>query len=128
MIPNGKLSRQRFLNLHGQNHPYAELYNVRVSEAVDPIKVASLQSDAVKKCDNVLNHPAPSARLKDASSIPYTFYVWVYFKDYLSMFEGREEVYQKVHAALEDAGLQVAAEALEVRNATPKKNGRPSKS
>lgn len=115
VIPNGQLSRQRFLNLHGPTNPYAEVFEVRISNETNPVKVVKLLSDAVGKCSMVLNSPKPSIRLKDGSTQPYTYYAWVFFPNYPSMFEGREELYTSIHEALLNAGLQASADVHEIK-------------
>lgn len=117
VIPNSKLSRQQFLNLHGSNHPYAQFFDVQVSNRHDPRIVADILTKAVMSCESVLDTPAPSARLKDGSTLPYTYYVWVYFKNYPSMFAGREEIYLEIDKALKLAGFEVATNMTEIRHA-----------
>ncbi|WP_353394306.1 mechanosensitive ion channel family protein [Ruegeria sp. HU-ET01832] len=116
VIPNGQLSRQRFLNLHGQNSPYAEVFEVQISNKADPTTIVNLLSDAVGKCSTVMKSPQPSIRLKNGSSQPYIYYAWVFFPNYPSMFQGREELYTNIHEALLNAGLEVSADVYEINS------------
>jgi len=47
-------------------------------------------------------------RLIDATTIPYTYMVWVRFPNYSSMFAGREQLFHEIHDALKDVGAQVS--------------------
>ena len=108
VIPNGELARQGFKNLHGSDHFYAPWYEIKVSAEVDPRFAKALLLDATLRCSKILRHPLPIVRLADASTIPYTYMVWVHFPNYLAMFAGREELFREIHYALKRAGIQIA--------------------
>ncbi len=116
VIPNGLLARQSFTNLHGPSHVFAPWYLVRVSGEADPQKVKAVLENAARRCNAVLDNPAPVARLIDGTTIPYTYMVWVHFQNYPVMFIGREELYCEIRHGLREAGLETAATIQEVRH------------
>jgi len=115
VVPNSQLARENFKNLYGSTHQFAPWYNVRVSGDADPAEIKKLLEHAALKCGAVLQEPAPIARLIDGTTIPYTYMVWVHFRNYPSMFVGREQLYSEIHYALRSAGLGVASEIQEIR-------------
>lgn len=115
VMPNGQLARQSFTNLHGPNHLYAPWYFIRISGEADPTQITKILETAARQCGTVLSDPAPVARLTDGEKVPYTYMVWVHFRNYPSMFAGREELYTEIRAALLNAGLQLASDIQEVR-------------
>jgi small-conductance mechanosensitive channel len=115
VIPNGELARQGFKNLHGPDHYFAPWYEIRIPAEVDPRFAKALLLEAALRCDKVLKHPLPVVRLTDASTVPYTYMVWVHFPNYPAMFVGREELHREVHYALTRAGIQTAPEIHEIR-------------
>ena len=114
VIPNGELARQGFKNLHGHDHFFAPWYEIKIPAEVDPRFAKALLLEAALRCDKVLKHPVPVVRLTDASTVPYTYMVWVHFPNYPAMFVGREELHREVHYALTRAGIQTAPEIHEV--------------
>ena len=72
---------------------------------MDPRLAKALLLEAALKCQNVLKNPLPVVRITDASTIPYTYMVWVHFRNYPAMFAGREELFREVHYALKSAGI-----------------------
>ncbi len=113
VIPNGMLAGERFVNLHGPTYVYAPWYLVKLSAEVDPKVAKSLLLEAALKCSSVLKKPLPIVRIMDASTLPYTYMVWVHFANYPAMFVGREELFREVHYALKRAGIQVAPDIQE---------------
>ena len=114
VIPNGELARQGFKNLHGSDHLFAPWYEIKIPAEVDPRFAKALLLEAALRCDKVLKHPLPVVRLLDASTIPYTYMVWVHFPNYPAMFAGREELHREVHYSLSRAGIQAAPEIHEI--------------
>ncbi len=120
VIPNGELAGQGFKNLHGPTHLYAPWYLIKVPSEIDPRMAKALLLEAALRCSNVLRDPLPVVRLNDASTVPYTYMVWVHFRNYPAMFAGREELFREVHYALKSAGIQIAPDIKEwhIRRAT----------
>ena len=114
VIPNGELAGQGFKNLHGSDHLFAPWYEIKIPAEVDPRFAKALLLEAALRCDKVLKQPLPVVRLIDASTVPYTYMVWVHFPNYPAMFAGREELYREVHYALNRAGVQAAPEVQEI--------------
>jgi small-conductance mechanosensitive channel/CRP-like cAMP-binding protein len=114
VIPNGELARQGFKNLHGSGHLFAPWYEIKIPAEVDPRFIKALLLEAVLRCDKVIRHPLPVVRLLDASTVPYTYMVWVHFSNYPAMFAGREQLYREIHYALNRAGIQIAPEIHEI--------------
>lgn len=115
VIPNARLASQGFKNLHGQHHRYRPWYFVKIPAEVDPRLAKELLLEAVYNCKHNLKYPAPVVRLIDASSLPYTYMVWVHFANYPAMFRGREELYREIHYVLARAGVTPAVEVQEWR-------------
>jgi CRP-like cAMP-binding protein len=67
------------------------------------------------RCESVLKFPNPIVRLADASSVPYSYMVWVHLKNYPAMFRGREELFREIHRGLQEAGIEVAPQVQEMR-------------
>lgn len=106
VIPNGALAGQGFKNLHGSDHRFSPWYEIKVPAEVDPRFAKALLLDAAVNCKQVLKNPLPIVRLMDASTVPYTYMVWVHFPNYKSMFAGREELFREIHHAFKKAGVQ----------------------
>lgn len=115
VIPNSRLAGEAFKNLHGGRHLYAPWYFVKIPAEVDPRFATALLLDAAMRCESVLKIPNPVVRLADASSVPYSYMVWVHLKNYPAMFRGREELFREVHRGLREAGIGVAPEIHELR-------------
>ncbi|MCB2181898.1 MAG: mechanosensitive ion channel family protein [Desulfobulbaceae bacterium] len=115
IIPNAKLAGQGFKNLHGDHHLYRPWYYVKIPAEVDPRFAKELLLEAVLKCKYVLKKPAPIVRLTSASTLPYTYMLWVSFANYPAMFRGREELYREIHYVLQRAGVTPSPEIHEWR-------------
>lgn len=108
VIPNSDLAKQGFKNLHGFDHVYSPWYEVKIQAEVDPRLAQALLLEAALRCNKILKHPLPLVRLIDATTVPYTYMIWVHFPNYVSMFAGREQLFQEIHYALKDVGAQVS--------------------
>ncbi|AGA90679.1 small-conductance mechanosensitive channel [Thioflavicoccus mobilis 8321] len=115
VIPNSQMAGQPLKNLHDEQHLFAPWYFVKIPAEVDPRFATALILDAALRCESVLKVPHPVVRLADASSIPYSYMVWVHLKNYPAMFRGREELYREIHWALRQAGISLAPEVNELR-------------
>lgn len=116
IIPNGVLAREAFKNLHGPDHLFAPWYEIKIPAEIDPKYAKALLSEAASRCENILKDPPPGVRLVNASTVPYTYMIWVNFPNYPAMFEGREELYREVHQVLKESGIHVAPEIHEIRS------------
>jgi small-conductance mechanosensitive channel len=116
IIPNAKLAGQGFKNLHGEHHRFQPWYYVNIPAEVDPRFAKELLLEAVLNCKTVLKKPAPIVRLTDASTLPYTYMVWVAFTNYPAMFRGREELYREIHYVLQRAGVTASPDIHEWRS------------
>ena len=110
VVPNGELAARGFKNLHGADHMFGPWYEVKIPAEVDPRFAKALLLEAALRCERVLKKPLPIVRLMDATSVPYTYMVWVYYPNYPAMFAGREELHREIHYALNRAGIQQAPE------------------
>ena len=115
VIPNSRLAGESFKNLHGENHLYAPWYFVKIPAEIAPRFATALLLDAAMRCESVLKIPNPIVRLADASSVPYSYMVWVHLKNYPAMFRGREELFREIHRGLQEAGIEVAPQVQEMR-------------
>lgn len=115
VIPNSRLAGESFKNLHAENHLYAPWYFVNIPAEIEPRFATALLLDAAMRCESVLKFPNPIVRLADASSVPYSYMVWVHLKNYPAMFRGREELFREIHRGLQEAGIEVAPQVQEMR-------------
>jgi CRP-like cAMP-binding protein len=109
------MAGERLKNLHDEHHPYSPWYFVKIPAEVDPRFATALLLDAAMRCESVLKIPNPVVRLADASSVPYSYMVWVHLKNYPAMFRGREELFREIHRGLRESGIEVAPEIQEFR-------------
>ncbi|MEO1091373.1 MAG: mechanosensitive ion channel domain-containing protein [Pseudomonadota bacterium] len=116
VIPNSVLARQGFRNLHGGNHVFSPWYLVRIPGEVDPRVATALLIEATLRCSRILNNPLPVVRLSDATTVPYTYMVWVHFPNYPAKFAGQEELFREIHYALKRAGVQTAPAIEEIHH------------
>ena len=108
IVPNSELARQSIKNLHGLDHVFSPWYMIKIAGDVDPRFIKALLLEAALRCDKTLKTPLPTVRLVSAATIPYTYMVWVHFKNYPQMFVGREELFREIHYSLKEVGIQVA--------------------
>ncbi len=114
VVPNSTLAQQRINNMHGNNHAYAQWYEIKISAEVDPRLAKALLLEAALRCDKLLPKPLPAIRLADATTVPYRYSLWVHFPNYMSMFAGREQLFREIHYTLKNAGIGIAPEIHEL--------------
>jgi small-conductance mechanosensitive channel len=105
IVPNSIVSRDTIHNLSRPESTYALWMTVAVDSAFPPDLVRRLLTEATLSCSAVLTDPMPSINLSDASGNPYTYTVYVYFRDFLSHYRGKNDLYMAIHQRLERAGL-----------------------
>lgn len=115
VVPNAQMAGQAFKNLYDHQHLFAPWYFIKVPAEVDPRFATSLILEAAMRCESVLKMPPPVVRLADASSVPYSYMVWVHLKNYPAVFRGREELFREIHWALQRVGIGLAPEVHELR-------------
>jgi small-conductance mechanosensitive channel/CRP-like cAMP-binding protein len=115
VVPNSRMAGEPLKNLHDDRHLYAPWYFVKIPAEVDPRFATALLLDAAMRCEAVLRFPSPVVRLADASSIPYSYMVWVHLKNYPAMFRAREELFREIHRGLREAGIEVSPQVRELR-------------
>jgi small-conductance mechanosensitive channel/CRP-like cAMP-binding protein len=115
IIPNGRLAGESIRNLHGDGHVYAPWYFVKIPAEVEPRFATALLLEAALRCESVLKFPSPVVRLADATTVPYSYMVWISLKNYPAMFRAREELFREIHRGLHQAGIEVAPEVHELR-------------
>ncbi|MTW21600.1 mechanosensitive ion channel family protein [Allochromatium palmeri] len=115
VIPNSRMASESLKNLHGDQHLFAPWYFVKIPSEVDPRFATALILDAALRCESVLKFPHPIVRLADATTVPYSYMVWVHLRNYPAMFRGREELFREIHWALQRAGIGLAPEVREMR-------------
>nr|WP_206171764.1 mechanosensitive ion channel family protein [Thiorhodococcus mannitoliphagus] len=115
IIPNASMAGQAIKNLHDDKHLYAPWYFVKLPAEVEPRFASALLLEAALRCESVLKFPYPVARLADATTIPYSYMVWVHLRNYQTMFRAREELFREIHISLQNAGIETAPEVHELR-------------
>ncbi len=116
VVPNSKLAGQRFEVLSEPTPRYAPIHYVKVSADLAPDYATTLLRNAVLRCPAVLANPPPVVRLVDATTVPYTYLVWVSFAGYIEMFHGRELMFHEIDAALREIGAEPAPPVTEFRS------------
>ena len=114
VIPNSELAGQSFKNMHALAHPHAPWYLIKLPAEVDPRFAKALLLEAALRTKRVLKQPYPIVRIADATTIPYTYMIWVHFSDYPSMFAGREELFREIHYLLKSSGIHISADIKEL--------------
>ncbi len=115
VVPNSRFAGQPFENLNEPTGVFAPWYEVRIPADVPPAYALMLLREAVLRCKHVLPSPAPVVRLADATTVPYTYLVWVHFANYPSMFRGREEIFREIDTALRGVDVEPAPDIAELR-------------
>lgn len=113
IVPNSQLASVRVENLSGPVPHYSPWYMLKVPVELEPVHATNLILEAALRCKFVLRDPAPTVRLMDATSKPYTYAVWVSFENYPSMFRGREQLFQEIDRALRSVGVTPSAPITE---------------
>ncbi|MEO1379667.1 MAG: hypothetical protein AAFU69_04845 [Pseudomonadota bacterium] len=121
IIPNSVLAKQTYRNLHGADHAYAPWYTVTLPVDINPRLAKALLLDLALKCKSALKSPLPSVRLADSTTVPYRYSMRVHYRDYASVFPGREEFFRSMHYALRETGIQNAPFIQEMRVQRTKK-------
>lgn len=114
VLPNRTASGISVHNYSKPTRTYAGWYTVQVDQRHDPHTVRQLLLEAALGCGSVRKNPAPVANLQDASKNPYTYVVYVRFKDYPSHFAGRNDLYLNIHTYLTRAGIGSAEDSLRI--------------
>ena len=115
VVPNSRFAGQTFENMNEPTGSFAPWYEVRIPADVPPAYALMLLREAVLRCKHVLPSPAPVVRLADATTIPYTYLVWVHFANYPAMFRGREEIFREIDTALRGVDVEPAPDIAEFR-------------
>lgn len=118
VMPNRTASGIAVHNYSKPTRTYAMWYEVKVDARHEPATVRQLLLEAALGCAAVKKSPSPAVNLADASSNPYTYVVYVRFKDYPSHFAGRTDLYLNIHTYLTRAGIGTAAVKYEVSTET----------
>jgi len=113
-VPNGKLANQRIHNYSRPDRVHAVWYDIKLPAEIEPTTAKRLLTDAVTRCRYVLHEPPPTIRLADASTVPYSYMVYVHFANYLAMFPGRDAMFREIDAELRRLGVRPAAASREL--------------
>ncbi len=125
IVPNSVISRNSIHNLSRPEQKYSVWIKVDVDSAYPPELVRRLLTEAALSCETVLTDPMPSVNLADGSGNPFTYYIYVYFADFISHYRGKNDLYMAVHQRLERTGIapsstkySVATEEMSARHYT----------
>lgn len=117
IVPNSSIARNTVHNLSRPSRKYALWLTISVDSAYPPEQVRILLTEATLSCSAVLNEPMPSINLADASGNPYRYTVYVYFRDFISHYRGKNDLYMAIHQRLERAGIVPSSAKFEVATA-----------
>ncbi len=114
VVPNSYALQNVIHNYSRPSKLYAIWINVSVDRSYEPSVVRRLLLEAALTCDAVLEKPTPMVNVADATGNPIRYMVYVNFKDYLSHFTGRNDLYMNIYTVLSRAGISTASEKYEV--------------
>lgn len=113
-VPNSRLANQRIHNYTRPDPAHAVWYEMKLPAEIEPTTAKRILTDAVTRCRYVMHNPPPTIRLADASTIPYTYMVYVHFTNFLAMFPGRDALFREIDAEFRRMGVRPAAESQEL--------------
>lgn len=113
ILPNSQLARSRIHNYHRPEMTYAQWFPVLLPPEIEPTTAKRMLTDAVMRCRHVLTHPPPAIRLTDAGTVPYKYMVYVYFRDYMAMYPGRDALFREIDAELRRQNIRPGATSQE---------------
>jgi CRP-like cAMP-binding protein len=93
---------------------YAVWLTIAVDRSYEPSTVRRLLLEAALSCSAVRKDPTPVVNVSDASGNPIRYTVYVHFRDYVSHFAGRNDLYMNIYGFLGRAGVVTAADKYEV--------------
>ena len=114
IVPNNHAARSIIHNHDKTDSAYACWFSVSINTDV-PIKTARrLLLEAVVSCRAVLKNPPPSVLVGDATGQPFQYKIYVHFKDYLSHWAGKSELFENIQTHLSRCGISTATKKYEV--------------
>lgn len=114
VIPNNVAAGSIIHNYDEPEKPYAYWVTVSIDNAISSTTAVQLLTEAALTCKSVLAYPSPTIRIRDATSRPFKYIVYVYFIDYASHWAGRSDLYGRIEACLSRAGISPAAVKYEI--------------
>jgi len=109
VVPNNVAATSVIHNYELPVKSYGHWVYVSVDSTVESARVLQLLTEAALTCRSVLNNPAPVVRFNDASTRPYRYMVYVYFRDFPSHWAGRSDLFSRIEFCLAKAGISPAA-------------------
>ncbi len=120
IVPNEHAINSVIHNYDMPEQTYATWFSVSVDSDVSPRLVQQLLLEAALNCKSVLDDPVPAIRVSDATGQPFQYLVWVYFKDYLSQWAGKSDLFESIQTYLSQAGISPSAVKYEIASGEAK--------
>lgn len=114
IIPNSRMSQSNVHNVSRPSQTYAMWMIIAVDRRYPPDIVRKRLLEAALSCTSVLKSPPPTVNLSDGTGNPLRYSVYIYFRNYISHFAGRSELYINIYSYLERAGIETSAEKYEI--------------
>lgn len=114
VIPNNVAAGSIIHNYDEPEKPYAYWVTISVDSNIPSTTVIQILTEAALTCKSVLHYPSPTIRIRDATSRPFKYIVYVYFKDFSSYWAGRSDLFGRIEACLSRAGISPAAVKYEI--------------
>ena len=128
IVPNSAVSRNTVHNLSRPSLKYALWITVAVDSAYPPDLIRRLLTEATLSCTAVLTDPPPAVNFSDGTGNPYAYTIYVHFRDFVSHYRGKNDLFMAVHQRLERAGIHPATPkyAVSTEESPPRHYSRPS--
>ncbi len=114
VIPNNVAASSILHNYDEPEKPYAYWVTISIDSTIPSTKVLQLLTEAALTCKSVLTYPSPTIRIRDATSRPFKYMIYVYFPDFSSHWAGRSDLFERIENCLSRAGIAPAAVKYEV--------------
>ncbi len=118
VVPNSYALKSVVHNYSRPTKLFGLWITVSVDRSFEPSVVRRLLLEAALTCDAVIKNPTPAVNVSDATGNPIRYMVYVHFRDYISHFGGRNDLFMNIYTILSRAGISTAPEKYEIATET----------
>jgi len=128
IVPNSAIARNTIHNLSRPDQKYALWLTIAVDSAFPPELIRRLLTEAALSCTAVLANPPPAVNFSDGSGNPYHYTVYTYFRDFITHYRAKNDLYMAIHQRLERAGILPSSVkyGVSTEEAPPRHYSKPS--
>lgn len=128
IVPNSSIARNTIHNLSRPDPRYAIWLTIAVDSTYPPEEIRRLLTEAALSCNAVLTDPPPGVNFADGSGNPYHYTVYIYFRNFVSHYRGKNDLYMAIHQRFERAGVHPSSVKYELatEEAAPRHYIKPS--